>query len=137
GEADDRACQAARCALALSALRPELQLGVATGLAETSGRIPVGSAIDRAAELLDEPADASGNVLVDGLTAGLIGFRFELRSLGGRTALIAPRAELDAPRKLMGKPTPCVGRDMELRLIQSAIEESVTDGVSRVVLVTG
>ncbi|HEY6877844.1 MAG TPA: protein kinase, partial [Polyangiales bacterium] len=137
GEAHDRAAQAAQCALALRELRPELRLAIATGLAETTGPVPVGVAIDRAAELLEHGAEGAATVVVDELTAGLIGRRFELQSSAGRTFLLRARAELDAPRMLMGKPTPCVGRDMELRLLASAIEECISDSSARAVLVTG
>jgi serine/threonine protein kinase/tetratricopeptide (TPR) repeat protein len=136
GEANDRASQAAQCALALRQLRPELRLAVATGLAETSGPVPVGEAIDRAASLIDEPSAGAAGVLVDDLTVGLAGPRFEVRRVGARNWLSGVKADLDAPRRLMGKETPCVGREMELRLLEYALEECL-DGAARAVLVTG
>ena len=138
GEANDRAAQAAQCALALRHRRPELRLAIATGLTESSGLVPVGAAIDRAAELLEQAGRSHAPILVDELTAALIRNRFELEPVGvDQHALLGARPELEAPRKLMGKPTPCVGRDLELKLLDSALDECIAGSTSCAVLVTG
>jgi eukaryotic-like serine/threonine-protein kinase len=136
GEANDRASQAALCALELSRLQPELALAVATGLVDTSGGVPVGAAIDRAALLLSEAGGQSG-VMLDDVTLGLVGLRFEVQRTRGRSLLLAARRDLDGPRQLMGRPTPYVGRDRELRTLDEALNECLVDGVSRVVVITG
>ena len=41
------------------------------------------------------------------------------------------------PRTLLGKPTPCVGRDKELGLLEGTLRECVSDSVARAVVVTG
>jgi tetratricopeptide (TPR) repeat protein len=136
GEANDRASQASQCAIAMQQLHPGLRIAVATGLVESSTNGPVGAAIDRAAALLDEPGGGPG-IFLDDLTIGLIGLRFELSSVGSRTVLVGERRGFQHPRPLMGKPTPCVGRDKELKLLQGVLDECVNDSVSRAVLVTG
>ncbi|RYZ09191.1 MAG: hypothetical protein EOO73_05380 [Myxococcales bacterium] len=136
GEANDRASQAVLCALELSRLRPELALAVATGLVDTSGGVPVGVAIDRAALLSSEAAGQCG-VMLDDVTLGLVGLRFEVRKTGGRSVLLAARRDLDGPRQLMGRPTPYVGRDREIRTLDEALNECMMDRVSRVVVITG
>ena len=136
GEANDRASQASQCAIAMRQLLPGLRIAVATGLVESSTNGPVGAAIDRAAALLDEPGGGPG-IYLDDLTVGLIGLRFELRPVGSRTALVRERRGFQHPRPLMGKPTPCVGRDKELKLLQGVLDECINDSVSRAVLVTG
>src|SRR6185312_3652067 len=60
GAATDQTAQAARCALQLKAERSDLRLSVATGRAETTGQMPIGGAIDRAAELLTAAEPAHG-----------------------------------------------------------------------------
>jgi tetratricopeptide (TPR) repeat protein len=135
GEANDRAAQAALCALELESRVPGLTLAVATGLAETSGRLPVGAAIERAAALLGA-AQARG-VYLDDATAGLVGLRFEIRRSGAVNLLIAARRELDAPRLLMGRPTPYLGRDRELMMLDGVLDECVQERVAHSVLVTG
>lgn len=63
-----------RCALLLGRLRPDLQIGVATGLAKTTGRVPVGAAIDRAAGLIAGARASRTDVAIDELTlAGTLG----------------------------------------------------------------
>jgi serine/threonine protein kinase/tetratricopeptide (TPR) repeat protein len=136
GEASDRAAQAALCALELQRRVPALLLGVATGLADTSGRVPVGAAIDRAAALLGESGIGSG-VLLDDVTRGLIGLRFEVQRSGSNHLLLAARRDLDPPRLLMGRPTPHVGRERELRMLDSVLDECAEDRVARTVIVTG
>jgi len=136
GEANDRASQAALCALELSQRRPDLTLAVATGLVDTSGDMPVGVAIDRAALLLGNARGATG-VMLDEVTLGLVGLRFEVQKVEGISMLLSARRDFDAPRQLMGRPSPCVGRDRELRTLDEALNECMVDSVSRVVVVTG
>jgi eukaryotic-like serine/threonine-protein kinase len=137
GEANDRASQAALCALDLRELRPDLTLTVATGLAETSGQVPVGSAIDRAAALLGADTASGPGVFLDDVTLGLIGFRFEVQRVDGKNVLLGARRDVGAPRLLMGRPTPHVGRDRELKMLDGVLEECLADRVARTVVVTG
>lgn len=136
GEANDRASQAVLCALELSQLQAELVLAVATGLADTSSGVPVGVAIDRAAAVLGDGVMEPG-VLLDDVTLGLVGLRFEVRRQQGSNLLIAARRDFGTPRLLMGRSTPHVGRDREMRLLDEALNECVVDRVSRLVIVTG
>jgi tetratricopeptide (TPR) repeat protein/predicted Ser/Thr protein kinase len=147
GAATDLAQRAARCSLALSQLRRDLSFAVATGSVDVSGRIPVGVAIDRAAAALDQVllaretarfdgSSAEEGVALDEATSGLLGARFDVRSLATGTFLIGERDD-DAPRLLMGKPTPMVGRDKELGLLEANLAECVNDSVARALLVSG
>lgn len=135
GEANDRASQAVSCALELHRLRPDLKVAVSTGLAETSLEVPIGAAIDSAAALL-ERLDQSG-VFVDHVTLGLIGLRFEVARLGALHHVLAARRDLAASHVLMGRSTPHVGRQRELRTLDGVLDECVDESVSRLVLVTG
>lgn len=141
GTASDQAVEAATCALALRRLAPDLRVALATGRAETGTRLPVGPAIDRAAELLrgagDETARADPEgILVDDVTAALLGARFEVRQTGERNLLVGELADFESPRLLMGKPTPTVGRDKELAMLEATLVECIDDSVARAVLVT-
>jgi tetratricopeptide (TPR) repeat protein len=137
GEATDRASQAARCALELKQLCPALVLGIATGLADMSGSVPVGAAIDRAAGLIRGQSPEETRVFMDDVTFGLVEHRFEIKRKQGVNVLLRTNAAFPAARLLLGKPTPCVGRDGELRLLDGVLDDCVTDQVSRLVLVTG
>lgn len=142
GTAGDQATQAATCALALRRLYPDLRIALATGRAETLGRLPVGPAIDRAAALLRTPqsvdphADADDDaVLIDDLTGALLDPRFEVRRSATRIVLVREQGELEGRRLLLGKATPCVGREKELAFLEAALDECIGDGVARAVLV--
>jgi tetratricopeptide (TPR) repeat protein len=135
--ATDQASHAARCALSLRRARPELGIAVATGSAETQGRVPVGVAIDRAAELLAFAVAGEPLMLIDELTAALLEPSFDVRREAARSVLVGEQLDRDATRLLLGRPTPFVGRDKELGLLELTLRECVADRVLRAVLVTG
>ena len=138
GTATDQAAQAALCALELRSLRPGLHIAVATGRADTTNRLPIGTAIDRAAAVLDATFSETSplRIGIDDMTAGLLGPRFEVMQKGKVHLLIQKKEELEAPRLLLGKPTRCVGRDGELAHLDAVLEECIQDREPRVVLVT-
>jgi tetratricopeptide (TPR) repeat protein len=137
GPASDRASRAAECALELRRVRPDLDLAVATGLADTSERIPMGAAIDRAAALLDLGLSTAQGVPVDDVTSRLVGLRFDVQQEGRIAFVTGVRRDLAAPALLLGRPIPCLGRDRDLAMLDAVLEECVADSVSRAVLVTG
>lgn len=136
GPATDQASRGASCALSIREHQPDLRVVLATGWAETTGVAPVGPVIDRAAALLPPhgAGDAPG-IRIDDVTAGLIGSRFEIQKHGDHTTLLGEQGP-DAPRLLLGRPTPCVGREKDLALLEATLGECVDDCVARAVLVT-
>ncbi|MDC3958980.1 protein kinase domain-containing protein [Polyangium jinanense] len=135
GSAADQAARAARCALRFAEHEPEAPIAIATGLSELEERIPVGQVIDRAAAL--SRAAPPRVVLLDEVTAGLLDIRFQV-TVGPAGLTLRGESELvEASRPLLGKPSPCVGRDRELRVLLDLLDESVRESVARVVLVTG
>lgn len=139
GTASDRAALAASCALALKRVERDLSIALATGRAETTGRLPVGAVIDRAATLLKEwksPRTADG-VAIDHVTAGFLGPRFDIWKAGGESILLGERPDPGTPRLLLGRPSPCVGRDKELAILDAVLDECLKEPVARAVLVTG
>ncbi|HWO26111.1 MAG TPA: protein kinase [Kofleriaceae bacterium] len=142
GSASDQAIQAARCALSMRAALPEIAIVLATGRSMLDGRLVVGEAIDRAVELLREhghtgAAGGPRRILLDDTTAGLIEARFELGGAPGALELVAERDAEEGIRTLLGKPTPCVGRDRELAVLDGIFHECVAEPVARAALVTG
>lgn len=152
GPATDQAARAARCALALSVVwRGAVVL--ATGFGEFTGEVPVGDVIDRAAARvhsfrkfedglpslvsLAPPSMHSARVLLDDATAGLLDARFELESDGGGLTLTRERAvHASIARTLLGRPTPCVGREPELAMLERFFGDCETEGEPRAVIVT-
>ncbi len=137
GGASDQAVAAARCALALKLLVPEAPMALATGRGVMAGSWPVGEAIDRAASLHAAAASAPHLVRLDEVTAGLLDHRFEVGGDDAGLALIRERDVVEVVRTLLGKPTPCVGRDRELGVLYGLYEECVSEPMARAVLVTG
>ena len=139
--ATDQAMQAARCALALKERWPDAQVVVTTGRGVLAAQVPLGEAIDRAWRLLGAHSlgsdPGSSPVLLDEVTAGLLDTRFELSPMPtGNFALRGERAEIDPARPLLGKPTPCLGRDRELAMLEGLLQECREESAPRVVLVT-
>jgi len=144
GNPADQAAQAASCALRLRMLLPDARMALVTGRAEARGRLPLGSVIERAAALLDafddEPRSFGERrpVGIDGLSHALLAARFEVQKAGDSFALLGEREVDDEVRRLLGKPTPCVGRERELSALQSLLEATFDDDAgARAVLVTG
>jgi tetratricopeptide (TPR) repeat protein len=137
GAATDQATGAARCALALAAELPGRPIALATGRGVVAGRLPVGEVIDRTARLLRDGAARGGaRVRIDALTAGLLDTRFEI---GGdeRGLLLAGEHEpVDAGRSLLGRPSPCVGRDAERARLADLFAACMAGPAARAVLVT-
>ncbi|MFO0674402.1 MAG: protein kinase [Polyangiaceae bacterium] len=121
------ATEAATTALGLAREFPNAELSIATGRIsrQTAAYGPI---IDRLAAL---PRPARG-IAIDEVSAVLLGDRFEVRD----GALLGAATRSALPRLLLGRPTPCVGRDKELALLEATFRECESDAVSRAVLVT-
>ncbi len=143
--ATDQASQAARCALALTQRYPDSLSTLTTGRALLGGRLPLGAAFERSARLRqvglsaeNAPDRAAGEVIfLDGVTAGLLDARFEVRRLAaGVYVLRGERVSVDETRSLLGQPTPCVGRDHELAILDVLFTECKEDSTARITVVT-
>jgi serine/threonine protein kinase/tetratricopeptide (TPR) repeat protein len=138
GGTADQATQAARCGLALKQQLPRIPMALATGRGVMAGRWPIGEAIDRASSLLTAARSASPHLMrVDEVTAGLLDTRFEVGGDEAGLYLLGERDVVEATRTLLGKATPCVGRDRELGVLTGLFEECVSEPVARAVIVTG
>ncbi len=139
GSATDPASLAARCALSLLERWPETDVVLTTGRGRFAPHRPVGEAMDRAGQLLrqHDPRPASpSSVLVDEVTAELLGSGFLLSLLQpGVFLLHGEQQGADESRPLLGKPTPCVGREQELALLELTFNTCVQEPVSQAVLI--
>jgi tetratricopeptide (TPR) repeat protein len=135
GEATDQAARAAACAVALCAAAPGARVALATGRAEVGELLPVGEAIDRVARLMGGARPPVAGVRIDEVTAGLLDDRFE-RFEDAAGMVLVGRREADAVRTLLGKPSPCVGRDAELAMLQALVAQCVDEPVARAMVVT-
>ena len=135
GNTTEQVVTAASWAMELHQAIPSARVAVATGRAQTTDDGASGPVIDHAASLLTLSMSASSRI--DEVSAGLLGERFEVREESTGKVLVARRREPEAPRTLLGKPTPCVGRDKELGLLDATLRECIEESVARAVLVTG
>jgi eukaryotic-like serine/threonine-protein kinase len=133
GAATDLAVQAARGALAARDVVPDATIAVATGRARVAGSTPEGEAADRATAISLEASGAA--ILLDELTAGLLDGRCQVAARGaGVFALEGAAPAADATRPLLGRPTPCVGRDAVLATLDAVLGACRDEGTARAVL---
>jgi serine/threonine protein kinase/tetratricopeptide (TPR) repeat protein len=142
GSAKDQAVLAARAALLLRARMPRARIAVTTGRGVRTQRMPVGEAVDRAVKLLQGPSNGgpssvpSEKIWLDEVTANLLDSRFVLAPAPGGAILEGERATADNSRLLLGKPTPCVGRERELEQLAGLLGRCAEDSEAQAVLVT-
>ncbi len=138
----EQAARAARCALALAAVRPETPIFVATGRVIVTGEGRVGEVIDRAAAAL-VAAQRDGrpaNVHVDAATFELLDGRFRMRSEPGQSEwrILVEEDEDAAPiRTLLGRPAQCIGRDAQIAMLDALLAACRDDGRAGAALVVG
>lgn len=135
GEPSAIAERAGRAALAFGRDAPDIVLGVVAGQSSDREHLPVARAVDRAVALLGS-RDRSG-ILLDETMAGLLASRFVVRDSAAGPMLGAERDTPRMGRMLLGKPTPCLGRQRELEALRATWEECRNEPVARVVLLTG
>jgi hypothetical protein len=139
--ATDQAAQAARLALALRERWPGAAVALATGRGVLRERLPIGEVIDRVVRLLPTASAPAGPgrdcVVIDEMTAGLLDGGFEVGPLSdGTYALRGEHQSVDEVRLLLGRPTPCVGRDQELDMLDRLFADCVEQSVCHAVLIT-
>ncbi len=141
GSAHDQATVAARAALLIKERWPEAIVAMATGRGAVRGRTAVGEVVELAARSLHRgsqsaAAKPTSGVLIDPLSAKLLAGRFAQTPQSGGALLLHEERDVDMTRPLLGKPTPCVGREAELGTLESQLSACIEESEARVVLVT-
>jgi hypothetical protein len=137
GSVTDQAANAARCALAVKTSAPAETVVLVTGHAEATNELPVGEALERAAALLDQTASGPlALVRIDEVTRALLDPRFDIIEEQGRLLLCAERRSGEEIRTLLGKPSPFLGRERELRNVLDLLAESFEERRPVSILVT-
>lgn len=137
GAATDQAARAARCALSLRAQSVESNaaIALATGWAHVGGERELGAVLERAARLLDDKG--AKVVRIDDATAGLLSSRFSISGDTSSLLLVDEREDARPVRLLLGKNTPCVGRERELRTLAAIVDDCLRGPTAQAVLLTG
>jgi hypothetical protein len=136
--ATDQAVQAARCALAMSALARHRPLAIAMGRTESGSRLPEDDVIGRASRLLAQITRQPGGpprIALDEVSAGLLDARFDVVDHEIQPRLRGERAVMHGARTLLGRPTSCVGRDWELGALAGILDDCLEEPAARVAVV--
>ncbi|XXU13715.1 protein kinase [Sorangium sp. So ce861] len=134
----DLSARAAHCARALRTVLGAVPMSVATGIAEVEGRLPVGALVDRVVQLIvGRGGPLPPEIWLDDMTASLLASRFETAQGPGGCWLRGPKEEPDAVPRLLGKPTPCVGRERELSQLATEWRHCVDEPAASAVVVVG
>ena len=107
-----------------------------TGRDEAVGGLALGSIAKRAAQLL-ELGEEAGAVRIDASTQALLDVRFDVTTGPDGVFLRGEREVGSGSRTLLGKPSPYLGRERELRSVRDFLEEGIDEGKPRVALVLG
>ncbi len=131
----DEVMRAARAALEIVKDYPQVRVVVSNGHAVQARANLAGEALDRAARQLEKAEP--GVARLDLHAAAALEMRFEVeRDTDGARLLREDPRDL-APRKLLGQPTPTVGREKEIAELQNIYAEVIKDSFPRAGLVLG
>lgn len=142
GAPTEQAIQAVRCALIIKERYPAFLVGLATGRAVIEQGSVFGAVLSRLGSMLEKvrplPATPQGAVVLDETTSRLVQEHFSLTPLTTDYFTVSQRtiAPADSSRLLLGKPTPCVGRERELGLLESSFASCTENDSAAAILVT-
>ena len=140
GEAKDQVERAVRGALLVRERWPTAVIALATGRGQVTAQIPVGEALDRAGQILrsgSAPKTGTDLLLCDEVTAALLDARYVVSRTDGVYTLSGEVADADVSRPVLGQPTPCVGREMELGVLDGTLTTCIEESAPGSVLVLG
>lgn len=135
----DPVVRAARCAFLLKDRMPQLRIALATGRGLLHQRIPQGEVMDRIEAVLSHvqaaESDLPDGVWADEVSGHLLEARYAMYRLGQNYLLQGERGRGEDSRALLGKASPCVGRERELALLDGLVQECRDDAVARAALI--
>jgi len=130
----ERVARAARAALDLSDALPGWGASLSLTHAESSGGL-VRSRAAAPAERSPRPTTQLGRgVGLDANALAFLGEEFVVEPIGTERVLRAFAPQRDEPRKVLGRNAPCLGRDKEIRLLESTLDECLDEGTPRAVV---
>ncbi|WP_437878337.1 serine/threonine-protein kinase [Sorangium sp. So ce513] len=131
----DEAMRAARAALTVARSTPGARVSVAVGHAVRGRANLAGEALERAAQQLE--SSVPGAVRIDGYATAALEGRFVVQEDARGGVLLHEDATGFDARKLLGRPSPTIGREHEVARLQGIFSDLAEDGVPRAALVTG
>lgn len=149
--AADQVRMAARCALTIKRQWSRSEVAIGTGPGLVRQQLPAGEVVDRTVKLLHAQTrmelertklgrTAISGVWLDRITEGLLGAEFIVSRVGEdallQEKLSGERQHVDQSRRLMGKPTPCVGREAELTILEGQLANCIDESEARALIIT-
>jgi eukaryotic-like serine/threonine-protein kinase len=131
----DQVSRAARSALALRVAFPGVPMALAIGRSVSGQTRTMGEALDRASALLTEATSDHG-IRISEVSVGLLEARFEIDQRPSGALLVAERQIAKAERTLLGRQTPCVGRERELSLLAAILQTTIAQRGSRAAIIS-
>ena len=131
----DEALRAARAALTVAQSIPTARVAVAVGHAIRGRANLAGEALERAAAQLETAVP--GAVRVDAYAVAALEGRFVFQEDQRGGVLVREDSSGFGARQLLGRPTPTVGREKEIALLQGIYGELIEESTPRAALVTG
>jgi tetratricopeptide (TPR) repeat protein len=131
----DEVMRAARTALQILADYPEARIVVANGHALTARSNLAGEALERAAKQLENALP--GVVRLDMHAAAALETSFEIVRDAEGARLVREDPRDIAPRQVLGKLTPTLGREREIATLQNVYTETLRDSYPRAAIVLG
>jgi tetratricopeptide (TPR) repeat protein len=132
----DLAVRSARCALKVKLARPDSSLGISLGHAIKQGELRTDQLVSSAVRLVSK--QHLGSIHVSEEIKRLLDARFEIVvEPDGRARLLFEKGLREAPRTVLGQEIPCLGRDREIRELDSLFEACVEEPLAQAVLLTG
>ncbi|APR76696.1 Adenylate cyclase [Minicystis rosea] len=128
----DQAAQAARCALAVREVLPGAPVAAIAGRGAPAVTAEGSGLLERGLVLLEAPPSA---IRLDDVLAGLLGARFQIEGDEAGLVLTGEREAGLLARTVLGKPTPCVGRDHEIAVLEAVLAECAAEPCARAVAV--
>ena len=132
----DLAVRSARCALKVKLARPDSSLGISLGHAIKEDELRTDHLVDSAVHLVSK--QHLGSIHISEEIKRLLDARFEIVvEPDGRARLLFEKGLREAPRTVLGKEIPCIGRDREIRELDSLFEACVEEPQAQAVVLSG
>jgi tetratricopeptide (TPR) repeat protein len=132
----DLAVRSARCALKVKLARPDSSLGISLGHAVKELELRTDHLVNSAVRLVSK--QHLGSIHISEEIKRLLEARFEIVvEPDGRARLLFEKGLREAPRTVLGQEIPCLGRDREIRELDSLFEACVEEPLAQAVLLSG
>lgn len=137
--ATDAAARAARCALWLRTNTHADAIAITTWVGRADSHISAAEAVDQGTmSLLSfKGSKRECSIFIDATTSRLLDGRFDVREDVAGCVLSGERNDALNVRLLLGKLTPCMGREIELATLAHRLDDCLDEHAARAVLVYG